>query len=519
MGTYELPPSLRGSRGSGNDIDFLLTVLDRTISIHSISAKMNPLHKSKRHSSSLKLSDCNTFAHLRLTRMPSNYQAFPFSEIDVIPMHTPLLDWQIRKEISKTQETLKSVVRRAPKKRVSIESESLPAPKPSSPPSADGSCVNANSITFVKDAMTLADDQSSEGEKKVDPESLATFSGLSNTTTSLHESSRKESENFCNGEVTAERKVAGEKDISQPSWSVETRTEETVITNHTTSAAVQKPSMKIPGACVGSVESNTDACVEETVPCESTTGICTGIADATSCSHPPESAGAPCGGTATGMLAASVTDAIERKVHAILDAPGSKGSVEKPDCEASRETKLDTSYETSGRCDAVPAEGVPLPASNCDTAPQPSTRTKHPAKPRASKQHTDSGAKKSAIQSRLPATGYQLEHMWRSSSTSEARLRLLRTVPPSLISKIFRRTPLEVELLEGILTNLGEAFIPDQPATILRWLKSLSKTLRFGMTISLVGEGEGRRAVRELLSQLKLEDTELVEDMRRQYMC
>ncbi|CAN0534718.1 unnamed protein product, partial [Scytosiphon promiscuus] len=55
----------------------------------------------------------------------------------------------------------------------------------------------------------------------------------------------------------------------------------------------------------------------------------------------------------------------------------------------------------------------------------------------------------------LPSTGYQFEHMWRSTEGSlEARLELLRAIPPSSISKIFRRTALEVELLSGILQYL-----------------------------------------------------------------
>lgn len=104
-----------------------------------------------------------------------------------------------------------------------------------------------------------------------------------------------------------------------------------------------------------------------------------------------------------------------------------------------------------------------------------------------------------------PTTGYQFEHMWRSTEgLLETRLELLRTIPPSSISKIFRRTPLEVELLDGILEHLERAFLPRRPATALKWLKNLSKASRFGMTLALLGEGGGRTAVRKLLLRLEV---------------
>ena len=124
----------------------------------------------------------------------------------------------------------------------------------------------------------------------------------------------------------------------------------------------------------------------------------------------------------------------------------------------------------------------------------------------------------------FPSTGYQFEQMWRSTESSkDARLELLRTVPPSSVAKIFRRTPLEVELLGGVLCCLGEAFLPRRPVTALRWLKSLSKAARFGMTVALLGEGPGRAASRELLVRLESAPPEKVdplevETLRKMYL-
>ena len=104
----------------------------------------------------------------------------------------------------------------------------------------------------------------------------------------------------------------------------------------------------------------------------------------------------------------------------------------------------------------------------------------------------------------LPTTGYQFELMWRSTDGSpEARLELLRAVPPSSVAKFFRRTPIEVDLLGGVLRDLGGAFLPRKPATALRWLKSLAKACRFGMTVALLGEADGRAAAREVLTRLE----------------
>lgn len=125
----------------------------------------------------------------------------------------------------------------------------------------------------------------------------------------------------------------------------------------------------------------------------------------------------------------------------------------------------------------------------------------------------------------LPTTGYQFERLWRSTEGSpKARLELLRTIPPSSLSKIFRRTPLEVELLDGILERLEEALLPRRPVTALRWLKGLSKASRFGMTVALLGEGSGRAASRELLVRLEAAPSskvnpEDVEALRKLYLC
>lgn len=127
-----------------------------------------------------------------------------------------------------------------------------------------------------------------------------------------------------------------------------------------------------------------------------------------------------------------------------------------------------------------------------------------------------------AATKQVPTTGYQLEHMWRSAATSsdpDARLKLLRAVPPSSIVKIFRYTPLEVELLEGILGHLGAAFLPGRPATAMRWLKSLSKASRFGMAVSLMGE-KGQGPARELIAQIEASSKrEELEALRKQYLC
>ena len=60
-----------------------------------------------------------------------------------------------------------------------------------------------------------------------------------------------------------------------------------------------------------------------------------------------------------------------------------------------------------------------------------------------------------------------------------------------------------MELLGGILQYLGAALLPRRPTTALRWLKSLPKASRFGMTVALLGEEDGRAAARELLARLE----------------
>ena len=124
----------------------------------------------------------------------------------------------------------------------------------------------------------------------------------------------------------------------------------------------------------------------------------------------------------------------------------------------------------------------------------------------------------------LPTTGYQFEQMWRSTAGSlESRLELLRAIPPASVPKIFRRTPLEVDLLGGILQHLGAALLPRRPTTALRWLKSLPKASRFGMTVALLGEEDGRAAMRELLVRLEATPSVKVEPevfgaLREQYL-
>lgn len=124
----------------------------------------------------------------------------------------------------------------------------------------------------------------------------------------------------------------------------------------------------------------------------------------------------------------------------------------------------------------------------------------------------------------LPTTGYQFEHMWRSTDGSpKARLELLRAVPPSSIAKFFRRTPIEVDLLGSVLRSIGEALLPKKPATAVRWLKSLSKASRFSMTVALLEEADGRAAVREILNRLEAApsakvDPNDIQALRKQFL-
>lgn len=172
---------------------------------------------------------------------------------------------------------------------------------------------------------------------------------------------------------------------------------------------------------------------------------------------------------------------------------------------------------------AHPARGETAALPSVKSAKQKPKKTSAPThkRPTAAASATAPGAVPQTQQ--LPTTGYQFEQMWRSTEGSpEARLELLRAVPPSSVSKIFRRTPLEVDLLGGILQRLAEAFLPRRPSTALRWLKNLSKASRFGMTVALLGEGDGRAAVRELLVRLEASpsaktELEEVEALRKLY--
>ena len=382
------------------------------------------------------------------------------------------------------------MVRRAPKREVKVESAPLPAPKPrgysslskideeatnpraavpASPDSAHDSAISAVSATNTNAPST--------GGK----ETIAPFSSV------LHESAGKRANGESNVDSYAARTTVEELQEEVESHPSPTPSEPPNVIS---------PGRALPAASVAAVFEEERAV--HPVPC---------------------SRGSINGCAAAGLL--PMTTPTPAAVVTVPSAATSAAATPPPEVNVERDSgppvSVDSEQGHVGMKHETKAEGPSgdsfASASREWEAESPSLQGKsqvmetsqplqEPQKMRPSTVARASGSTSRAFQ--LPTTGYQFEHLWRSTDGSpEARLELLRAVPPSSVAKFFRRTPIEVDLLGGVLLHLGEAFLPKRPGTALRWLKSLSKASRFGMTVALLGETDGRAAAREVLTRLE----------------
>lgn len=444
--------------------------------------------------------------------------------------------WKIRKELNKTSETLKHVTRRAPKRRIEIESEPLPAPKPRCLPStAESPSGPVDSEIVTVNSTELPDQGASKADTGLPVEHAdRTLASARHDAAQLREDPTSSSE-FSNGQRHATRggddSTSGEPRARERAGALETggssrpstsaaspanalaSPRQTNLIEATSSPATEegstrhvllspdakdlssKPLPQQPAACRrGEVADGNSSSVDDSAPSTSSAGLTGAVAPAEGSSTHP-------GDTCLGIQeeGSEPPSSASAKSVGLSHAAGDSQAVD------SRAPSTD-----SGGSVSVPERAGALPEPKLDAASKASTQSKRSGK---------RGLGKRSSSSRPPATVYQLEYAWRSAAGTEARVDLLRSIPPPSISKLFRRTPLDVELLESILEHLGPAFLPEQPRTAMTWLRNLSKASRFSMTVSLMGEGEGRRAVRELLTKLSADNVEGVEDMRRQYSC
>lgn len=475
--------------------------------------------------------------------------------------------------MNKTLETLKAVARRAPKHRVTVKRETLPAPKPRSLPCMGNGSLEAAPIPVEANETAVGTERMNRPNSvcsgHLDPAptiSAATPTdsgaepGVEATTTPVHSAMRVGrypagvvAEPEAGGTV---QPLPGDPEMVGRASSPPPR--KTVLSSMQPTAPIGRSAvLEHAGArlCVGGTgpavapsSADTDAFVDTTaqvvsIPLHPLKDI-VGVAPSTASipAPPPEVTGAPGGSlimkkeveglvfmrapsdTKEAVVEALSPGVIPRggastSLHTVL-VDASKANFQSA-CTSKERKVSDTNLDSPEA--AHPAGVMTSDMSPTGDATRPA-ENRVSEKPKAGKcpagVGNGAGTFADSLQL-LPTTGYQFEHMWRSAVvTSDARLKLLRAIPPSSLVKIFRRTPLEVELLEGILEHLGVAFLPGRPVTALRWLKNLSKASRFGMTASLMGEGEGKRAVRELLGQLEASaQLAEVEELRKQYMC
>ena len=427
---------------------------------------------------------------------------------------------QIRKDLSKTLETLKTVMRRAPKRRVEVEGMPMPASKPRGfcqPRKNDEASLPANRDPAIAHATGTATATSTDAPATADEGTIAPFSsvlrGKKSGNRGGDNSSRAAGTTF---EELPEEPTASPTLPPPP---------------EVASAKPLAPCDVLPVKPIAAARLDGQAL--SGMP--SSTGVDAGDGAAAPAAavepmSPVEIAESPAGMVTTEVRASTPMAVVEstladsKRMEAMTRPPTAIA----PDalCLEMPKEKAATSgsdrYKISvvaGKC--AKQASKELRASACsdpavthvlgqETASS-STKGKPKTKkaPAPSLKHSTAPSSASspgavARAHQLPSTGYQFEHMWRSTEGSlEARLELLRAIPPSSLSKIFRRTPLEVELLSGILQNLGAALLPRRPTTALRWLKSLPKASRFGMTVALLGEEDGRAAARELLTRLE----------------
>lgn len=433
-----------------------------------------------------------------------------------------VLDPQIRKEIGKTTETLKTIARRAPKQRIKVESEPLPAPKPRSSTEQSKRHVpldpmlpeaNSKQVQNPVNESDSADQCTMDSSKGL----LVAAPPCDTLCSPGYPSTRGDGERSCSEEspkdggtgTSVEGAGIERRDLSSQRGPSQASSKD---------AAISTKQDKVMGAvsppCAQGREFSANAPLGE-------------AARSTSPSTPPEVTPAnplvPGALTTTGRVIEEMGPA-----GATTEGANCNEAAKVPDadgCEQIAESSVPSSDSHSASPESMhPINVVSLPSSRGISTEASSSKPQHTSKPRMRKHPNApvvSADKRKSSQA--PVTGYQVEHMWRSASSSDEKVKLLESIPPKSVSKMFRQTPLELELLEGILGHLNQAFLPDRPTTALRWLKSLSKASRFAMTMSLMGEGKGRGAVRELLERLRnvSQDAhvEEIEDMRRQYLC
>lgn len=502
---------------------------------------------------------------------------------------------QIRKDLNKTLETLKTVTRRAPKRRVRVENEPLPASKPRgypslssaderslapSPSASPATPVIAGATNAAASAASAATATSTDGAFTAAAGTVAPFASVLRKQTGgvsdgggegfplAHGTTVEVLPDEGNSEVLAASSFASPSSSSSlssataPASSVQPTIEQ--ITSHpvmdyrdggtarqvdslvnvnknegdhktrgsgfTAEAGGTRPP-EVTGSAAEAGASPTAAAVRTTVaraapPSKANDGAV---------ARPP--APPPLAAAASVTPGPDLSPAVSVKVAEAND----KGTSDAAIVALSSRAKHSSST-AGGGTDSTPEVAHPAGGETATTAvkfPQgggdnnknsgkaqsaPVQDKRRPKKKSAARKNDIASCASGASRGKQqpPTSGYQFEHMWRSTDGKpEARLELLRAIPPSSISKIFRRTPIEVELLGGILEHLERAFLPGLPATALRWLKALSKGSRFGMTVSLLGEGDGRGATRELLARLEAAATAEPEDLealRKQYL-
>ncbi|CAM9815051.1 unnamed protein product, partial [Laminaria digitata] len=428
---------------------------------------------------------------------------------------------EIRKDLSKTLETLKTVVRRAPKRRVKVEGMPLPASKPrgfSRPRKNDEASLPADHDPAIAHAGGAATATSADAPATVDEGTIAPFSSV------LHgeKDGNRGSEHGSRGARTTFEELPEEDAAPTTLPPPPEPAAATPLAPCDTLAAKPIAATRLEGRALGAVPSST------------------GIADSSTVMVATE-VRAP---TPIAVVEGTLPDS--KRVAAVTRPPTAvapdalRPETPKEKVVASSAARSESSA-LAGTGNCAKQTGITLRADACSGSAvahvpgQETAARSTEGKPKTKKESTPSLKRSTAPSSaaspgtaaraqKLPTTGYQFEHMWRSTEGSlEARQELLRAIPPSFIPKIFRRTPLEVELLAGILRHLGAALLPRRPTTALRWLKSLPKASRFGMTVALLGEEDGRAAARELLA--RLEETPsvkvepgVIDSLRGQYL-
>ncbi|CAM9932977.1 unnamed protein product, partial [Ectocarpus sp. 4 AP-2014] len=425
---------------------------------------------------------------------------------------------QVRKDLSKTLETLKTVVRRAPKTHVRVESFPLPAPKPRGysrpgtpieedlPPTVTNAAVSAtNHNASVTGDEDTAAPYSSVLQESTDKRATNEATVYSYQARTIVEELPDEAEATLATPIPTPRAptnaVSSVQSVSLPTASMAVaaqneRGEDAVLRSY---GRVDRDMRGDPAGDTPKI-ATVKGSLSKTTPGAATPSQATDVAAA----HTVRPAVSTDLASKTGPPALSLVDVGAKEVTAKASAGGEGNNLSRgahPVKEEATCSSLEARTEDKELCapTQTPQQGGP-------STPAPTCR-----------------AMAHALQ--LPTTGYQFESMWRGTDGSpEARLELLRAVPPSTIAKIFRRTPIEVDLLGGVLQELGQAFLPRRPATALRWLKSLSKASRFSMTVALLGEEDGRAAAREVLRRLEAApptkvDQKDVDVLRKQFWC